>query len=40
MKKCGISLPQSFYLCYNKISKEYCMKITYDDFVSCINMEE
>ena len=27
-----ISRPQGFYLCYDKISKEYCMKTTYDDF--------
>ena len=31
MRGYEISRPQSFYLCYDKISKEYCMKTTYDD---------
>lgn len=27
-----ISKPQSFYLCYDKNNKEYCMRTEYDDF--------
>lgn len=32
MRNCVISRPQGFYLCYDKFSKEYCMKTTYDNF--------
>lgn len=31
MRGYEISKQQGFYLCYDKISKEYCMKTTYDD---------